>query len=271
LIREREMSFTLNKSGSLEYMTADNISVRHAFTTRRGGESQGIYSSLNLLIRSEDDREALQLNYKKVCEELGTCPERLVFSKQVHKDCVRLATKADCRGELFNETPYEADALITAERDLPLVIFIADCIPILLHDPLTPAIGAVHAGWRGTAQDIAGKAVSAMCREFGSKPENIKAAVGQGISFCCFETGKEVPEALRALLGSEAEEFIKENDGGKAMVDLKGVNRLLLLRRGLLPENIEVSTECTSCSSDKYWSHRVTKGLRGVNGAFIII
>ena len=265
------MAFILNKNGSLEYMTADNITARHAFTTRRGGASGGIYSSLNLLIHSEDDREALRYNYSLICDELKTSQERLVFSKQVHKDGIRSVTGADCRGELFNETTYEADALITAERGLPLVIFIADCIPILLHDPLTPAIGAVHAGWRGTVMDIAGKAVSAMCREYGSKPENIRAAIGQGISLCCFETGEEVPTAIRALLGADAEQFIKAKDGGKAMVDLKGVNRSLLIRSGLLPENIEVSAECTSCSSDKYWSHRVTKGQRGVNGALIII
>ncbi len=265
------MSFTLKKNGALEYMTSGNITARHAFTTRYGGASSGIYSSLNLLIHSGDGREALEKNYRLICGELGTSPERLVFSKQVHKDTVRSVTEKDCRGALFSETSYEADALITAEEGLPLIIFIADCIPILLHDPITPAIGAVHAGWRGTIMDIAGKAVSEMCRNFGSKPSDIRAAIGQGIGPCCFETGEEVPAALRALLRKEAEEFIREKDGGKAMMDLKGANRRLLLHRGLLPENIEVSEECTSCLKDKYWSHRATGGKRGVNGALIII
>ncbi len=265
------MSFVLHKNGGLEYMTAENIAVRHAFTTRRGGKSRGIYSSLNLKIHSDDDREAVRENYAIICRELGTRPERLVFSKQVHSDTVRVVTEKDCHRELFSEVPYEADALVTAEKDLPLVIFVADCIPILLWDPLTPAAGAVHAGWRGTVRNIAGKAVSEMCRSFGSKPDNIRAAVGQGISFCCFETGDEVPEALRALLGAEAEDYISPKGEGKHMVDLKGANRLLLEKSGLLPENIEVSRECTACGSDKYWSHRATRGLRGVNGAFIII
>lgn len=265
------MSFTLKKSGGLEYMTANNIAARHAFTTRYGGASSGIYSSLNLLIHSEDSREDLEKNYKLICSELGTNPEKLVFSKQVHKDTVRTVTEKDSRRVLFSETPYEADALITAEEGLPLIIFIADCIPVLLYDPKTPAIGAVHAGWRGTVMDIAGKAVAEMCRNFGSKPSDIRAAIGQGIGPCCFETGEEVPTALRELLFEEAEAFIKEKKGGKAMVDLKGANRHLLLRRGLLPENIEVSDECTSCLNDKYWSHRATGGKRGVNGALIVI
>lgn len=252
-------------------MKAENLSTRHAFTTRLGGESRGIYSSLNLLIHSDDDREALRYNYNAICSELGTSVEKLVFSKQVHKDTVRVVTEEDSRRVLFSETPYEADALITNIKGLPLVIFIADCIPILLYDTISPAIGAVHAGWRGTVMDIAGKAILEMCRNFGSKPENIRAAIGQGISFCCFETGEEVPTALRTLLNKEAEAFIKDKNNGKFMVDLKGVNRHLLLRAGLLPEYIEVSDECTSCLSDKYWSHRATGGRRGVNGAFIII
>ncbi len=265
------MSFVLKKTGDFEYMTAENIAVRHAFTTRKGGKSRGIYSSLNLKINSDDDREAVRENYAIICGELGTSPERLVFSKQVHSDTVRVATEGDCHRELFSAVPYEADALVTAEKDLPLVIFVADCIPILLWDPEVPAIGAVHAGWRGTVMDIAGKAVSEMCRNFGSKPENIRAAVGQGIGFCCFETGREVPEAVRALLGAGAENYISPKGEEKYRVDLKGINRFLLEKRGLLPENIEVSGECTACGADKYWSHRATKGLRGVNGAFIII
>ncbi len=264
------MSFTLNKNGGLEYMTASNISARHGFMTRHGGKSKGIYSSLNFRYHSDDDREALSQNYKILCDEMGTEPCKLVFSKQVHTDTVRPVTFDDCHRELFAEVPYEADAIITAEKGLPLVIFIADCIPILLYDPQTPSIGAVHAGWRGTVMDIAGKAVSELSRCYGSKPENIRAAIGQGISFCCFETGEEVPRAVRELLGADAERFIKPK-GQKSMVDLKGINRLLLERRGILPENIEVSDECTCCSSEKYWSHRATNGMRGVNGAFIMI
>lgn len=265
------MAFTLVKKGELEYMTSPLITVPHAFTTRRGGVSRGIYSSLNFRIRSDDEPENVRSNYKIICDELGTTPERLVFSKQVHGDTVRLATSADCHKVLYCTTPYEADGLITREKGLPLVIFIADCIPILLYDPETPAVGAVHAGWRGTVSDIAGKAVAKMRRHFGTKPENIRAAIGQGISFCCFETGPEVPEAVVRLLGRNAAPFISTRGGGKFMVDLKGINSFLLERTGVLPSNIDVSDECTACLSDKYWSHRVTQGRRGVAGAFIMI
>ncbi|NLL45450.1 MAG: peptidoglycan editing factor PgeF [Clostridiales bacterium] len=264
------MSFTLIKNGELEYMTCGIITVPHAFTTRRGGKSRGIYSSLNLRINSDDEREAVRYNYETICGELGTSPEKLVFSRQVHKDAVRAVTSADCHKVLFSAVPYEADGLITCEKGLPLVIFIADCIPILLYDPTIPAIGAVHAGWRGTVLDITGKAIAEMKRHYGSRPENIRAAIGQGIDFCCFETGPEVPRAVRELLGKDAEAFIKPR-GQKSMVNLKGINRFLLERRGVLPSNIEVSDECTFCLSEKYWSHRVTRGERGVSGAFIMI
>lgn len=264
------MSFNLIKNGELEYMSSGIITVPHAFTTRHGGKSRGIYSSLNLRIHSDDEREAVRYNYETICAELGTSPEKLVFSRQVHKDTVRAVTSADCHRVLFSAVSYEADGLITSEKGLPLVIFIADCIPILLYDPSIPAIGAVHAGWRGTVLDIVGKAVAEMNRHYGSKPENIRAAIGQGIDLCCFETGPEVPQAVRELLGKDTESFIKPR-GEKSMVSLKGVNRFLLERRGVSPSNIDVSDECTSCLSEKYWSHRVTRGERGVSGAFIMI
>jgi len=259
------MAFTEVKNGSAVYMASSAITAVHGFTTRFGGVSEGIYSSLDLAENRGDDESRVRENYDIICTALGVERKKLVFSRQVHEDTVRCVSECDVH-ELFTPVPYEADALITDLPDLPLIIFTADCTPILLCDDVRGVIGAVHAGWRGTAMDIAGKAVREMQRVFGCDPADISAAIGPCISQCCFETGQEVPEAMRAVLGKDAEEFILPR-GEKAMVDLKGLNRCMLERAGV--KNIDVSEECTYCRSDKYWSHRKTRGERGSQAAII--
>ena len=150
---------------------------------------------------------------------------------------------------------------------LVLVIFTADCTPILLHDRVTGAVGAVHAGWRGTALDIAGKAVAAMVEQFGCDPKNIHAAIGPNIGVCCFETGGEVPQAMVDTFGDEARRWIFPT-GDKYYVNLKEINRHALSRRGV--GYIDVSDACTACQSARFWSHRVTGGNRGSQGAIIV-
>jgi len=252
------------------YTTFDNIKTLHAFTTRHGGVSRGVYGALNLGVNRGDDPANVRENYRIIGDKLGIDISKLVFSKQVHEDCVRVVTAADSLGNIENPVPYEADGLVTSEKNLPLIIFTADCIPILLHDPKAGVIGAVHAGWRSTVLDIAGKAVGKMVTELGASPQDIRAAIGPGIGSCCFETGSEVPEAVNQLMGGDAQQFI-EPHGRKFKVDLKGINKKLLTRAGVCEENIEVSEECTHCLSEKYWSHRKTGGVRGSQASIIML
>ena len=142
------MPFQEKVYDGLHYMTATNIGTIHAFTTRFGGVSGGVHSSLNLGYKEGDSPENVRRNYAILGRALGFGPKELVFSHQVHKDDVRIAGPEDRRAP-YEPIPYEADGLVTAELDLPLIIFTADCTPILLHDPVRGAIGAVHAGWRG--------------------------------------------------------------------------------------------------------------------------
>lgn len=261
--------FIQQETGGLVTMAAPNIAVPHGFTTRLGGVSQGALASLNLGENRGDAPERVTENYRRLRAALGI--EKLVFTRQVHGTLVRRVSSADAR-EPYGPPPAEADGLVTDEEGLSLIVFIADCIPVLLYDPVRGAIGAVHAGWRGTVGDICGAAVRAMVR-LGSEPKNIRAAIGPGISRCCFETGPEVPKAVMAVLGREGRAYIDApgKDGDRFFVDLKGVNRALLLRGGLAPENIAVSDECTVCRHDKYWSHRYTHGERGSQAAVITL
>ena len=250
-------------------MTSPLLDTTHAFTTRFGGVSEGIFESLNLGENRGDNPESVRENYRRVCQALGLDASRLVFSKQVHGDAVRTVSSDDAH-ELFTPVPYEADGLLTNEKGLALVIFTADCVPVLFHDPVCGIIAASHAGWRGTASDIVGKTILAMSREYGCEPENIRAAIGPSIGKCCFETDSDVPGAMRAVLGEKAEKFIFPR-GEKFTVDLRGINRALLMRAGLKRENIADAGECTMCRHKKYWSHRYTGGERGSMASIIML
>ena len=255
------------KQGTLEYLVSEGITVPHGFTTRLGGVSEGILSSLNIGIHRSDRWANVLENYKILGNALGFDAKNLVLSHQTHTDTVMRVGKAQAGSGLFGPELPECDGLITNEPGVALAVFTADCTPILLHDPVTGAVGAVHAGWRGTAASIAGKAVAAMAREFGSRPENIRAAIGPNIGVCCFETDKDVPEAMVAAFGEEARPFIFPK-GDKYYVNLKEINALVLRRTGV--RHIELSTECTVCQCHRFWSHRVTKGARGSQGAIIV-
>ncbi len=254
--------------GKLEYLKADLLNTPHAFSTRYGGVSQGSLSSLNLGIHRGDLRENVLKNYEILGSALGFSPEDTVFTHQTHTDIVEKVGKKDRGDGLFREVEPERDGLITNEPGVVLTVFSADCTPILFFDPVKKAVGAAHAGWRGTALGIAKKTVEAMTREFGCSPSHIRAAIGPCIGKCCFETDGDVPSAMVAALGEEANAFITKS-GEKYHVDLKGINTLWLQKAGV--EQIQVSEDCTVCQHDRFWSHRMTKGDRGSLAAVIFL
>ena len=253
--------------GAFEYLVAENIPVAHAFTGRMGGVSEGYLSSLNLGMHRGDSAENVAKNYAIVANALGFSLEKLVLANQIHSDIVRVVTEQDFSGSLSHRDYPECDGLVTNTPGMALAVFSADCTPILYHDPVTGAVGAAHAGWRGTAAGIAAKVVDAMVSAFGCNPSDIRAAIGPNIGSCCFETHADVPEAMIAALGDEAGPYIFPQ-GEKFRVDLKGINAHFLRRAGV--ENIEIATQCTVCESHRFWSHRVTKGKRGSQIAVII-
>ena len=261
------MSIDTVRKGTLEYLTASGITVPHGFTTRFGGVSEGHLSSLNIGIHRGDAWENVLKNYEILGNALDFDVKSLVLSHQTHTDTVLRVGRAHCGAGLFAPELPECDGLITNEPGVALAVFTADCTPILLHDPVTGAVGAVHAGWRGTASAIAGKAVEAMAREFGSRPEDIRAAIGPNIGFCCFQTDADVPQAMEAAFGEAVKPFIR-SQGDKYYVNLKEINALVLRRAGV--RQVELSEACTVCESHRFWSHRVTRGERGSQGAIIV-
>jgi YfiH family protein len=265
------MAFTENNKNGVVFMTADSLGARHAFTTRWGGTSGGALYSLNLGTNRGDDPKSVLENYRILSKALELGCDSFAFSKQVHKDNVRIVSQSDRRSP-FDEIPYEADGLVTNIRNLPIMIFTADCVPVLLCDPVSGVIAAVHCGWRSTVMDILGKALEKMAG-LGAMPENINAAIGPSISKCCFETGPEVPESVLKLLGGNCGGLIEPEEGvpGKYMVDVKGVCLTRLIQLGVPERKVDVSQECTMCLPDKYWSHRATGGIRGSQASLIVL
>ena len=265
------MSFETHTQDQLTWLTAPVLDgVRHGFSTRLGGVSPAPWNSLNLRTGCGDSQENLAENYRRLCAVIGADHRRVVLAKQVHETTVRACTALDAGKGLWSERDYTADALVTNEPGLPLAVFSADCGILLLHDPEAGCIGAIHAGWRGCAGGIVEKTVQTLVRLYGADPRHIRAAIGPCIGKCCFETDGDVPAAMRAALGTEAETYL-ERRGTKYHVDLAGLNRQWLLHAGLTPEHIELCGLCTACRPDLFWSHRKMGEARGVQGAVITL
>ena len=256
----------LKKHATLEYEASPLISVPHAFTTRLGGVSTGILESLNIAFKEGETMANVEENIRILARELGFDEGKLILTRQTHSDIVRVVGAQDHTTVSHRDYP-ECDALVTCDPGTALMVFTADCTPILLHDPVTGAVGAAHAGWRGTAQRIAVKTAQAMMEQFGCRPDDIRAAIGPNIGQCHFESDADVPQAILESYGEEARAYI-EKRGEKYYLDLKAINALGLRRLGIT--QIDISESCTACAPHRFWSHRVTRGERGSQGAIIL-
>ena len=267
------MSFTEHNVNGVIFDTAGTLSVggvRHAFTTRHGGVSPAPFDSLNLASNRGDREENILENYRRLGAAVGFDASRAVGCRQIHSDLVRVAREEDAGKIRWDERPYDADALITNVPNLPLFAYGTDCCMITVYDPTSRSIAAIHAGWRGTTSGIVLKELVTMMSLYGADPYTMRAAIGPAIGKCCFETDGDVPEAMRAALGADAEGCL-ERRGAKYHVDLAGLNRQWLLRAGVLPEHIDVSGLCTACRTDWFWSYRKMGDARGAQAAMIAL
>ena len=244
-----------------------------AFSTRLGGVSTGIYTSMNLNFRQGDDPENVLDNFRRIADSMGLDVSDMVYSDQTHTSNVRRMT-ADDRGKgIIKEKDYsDVDGMITDEPGLVLTGSFADCVPVFFMDPVHRAVGLSHSGWKGTAGRIGQGTVRAMAREFGTDPKDLKCIIGPSICVDCYEVSADVADVfMEKFSGEEAEDILYDKRNGKYQLDLWKANRYVLTDAGVLPGNITVSGLCTSCRSDLLWSHRKTKGKRGGLCGFISI
>ncbi len=289
-------------TSGVEIIEAENLAgipwLVHGFSTRHGGVSD-VYGgkALNLGITAQDTRSHVERNRGLFLARLGAvngngkawpmAPMRQVHSSLVHRlDSADICqTRADA-GQQHPSSPLAGDGLITDTPGIVLSVRVADCLPILLADPVRHAVGAFHAGWRGTLARIVEKGVGELRRNFGSEPADLKAAIGPGIHRCCYEVAEEFREKFAtqfsyadALFDEVSSSdpvrtkypllFLNQRAPGhgepprKLHLDLVEANRRQLLAAGVPAENIWISGLCTSCRTDLLFSHRKEKGVTG--------
>ncbi len=267
------MAFHSHHGGGISWTTSDVLPVPHMFTKKLGDVGDYPYSSVPDAEWERPERQEKVRSLWLALRDAGGLPkEGICFTRQIHGTVLRTVGPEERRLPPLATLPTDCDGLITREAETPLCVFTADCVPILLCEPVAGIVSAVHSGWKGTAADIPGTAVKAICAA-GGRAEAIRAAIGPAASGCCYETGPEVKEAVERLLGSDAAGVCRPEEGreGKYLVDLKEAVRRRLLQLGLREENIDVSPDCTICMADEYWSHRATAGRRGTQANIIML
>jgi len=262
----------------------NNIKVVHGITTRLGGVSEGVFGAMNTSFFGVDDKMAVFENIKLALNTIGSDAKTIVATQQVHSNKILVIDaqtpfselrKIDVSGSALEGYDLfvspETDGLITNRRDVVLMTFYADCVPLMLHDPETGYVGTVHSGWRGTANLIGGDAI-AILKAKGSDVNHIKAGVGHCAGLCCYEVDQPVVDAfLQHFTTQEMAEFVRPKGAFKFMLDLKRANAIVFKRCGIRESNIEINQDCTICNAHMYHSHRRTGYPRGTMSAFIQI
>ncbi|MCR5053710.1 MAG: peptidoglycan editing factor PgeF [Lachnospiraceae bacterium] len=257
----------------LEFGSLKNIDfIDHCFTTRKGGVSEGYFSSLNLSFTRGDDEEAVMENYRRVSAAVNVPLHHFVLSDQTHTVNVRKITEEDAGKGITKERDYtDVDGMVTNVPGIMLCTFFADCVPLYFVDPVHRAIGLSHSGWRGTVGRMGLYTIRKMQECYGTDPKDLYAAIGPSICRDCYEVSGDVAEEFRKEFPDHKEELILAGREGHFQLDLWEANRIVLLEAGVPSERIELAGLCTCCHPDLLFSHRASKGKRGNLGAFMFI
>ncbi|NOK79050.1 MAG: peptidoglycan editing factor PgeF [Chloroflexi bacterium AL-N5] len=235
----------------MKLLQSSHLSTAHGFATRLGGVSQGVYHSLNFALSTGDDPACVERNRQMLLDAYGVNKAQVCVLEQVHS-----ADVVTARAGWYEQ---KADAMMTKQQNLLLIITTADCLPILFYDPQQGAIAAAHAGWRGTAQHVCRNVVTTLQQNYETALDQLRVVIGPGISGACYQVGEEVVAAFRAA-GYPEQVFARDAEGGFRL-DLKAANRWELLNSGVSAENIQVLEHCTFSEAERFYSHR-RDGLR---------
>lgn len=250
------------EKNGFRYYQFDSLKARHALFSRHGGVSAEPWNSLNVGGTVGDNIEHVRKNRLLSFEVMGCKPESMFDVWQVHS--------ADT---VFAEAPHpkefeyqKADIILTDKPEVTLFMRFADCVPILVHDPINQVVGVSHAGWMGTVKDVAGATVNSMRERYGSNPSDIIACIGPSIGPDHYEVREDVIQPAKGLFGDDSHQVLHAH-GERIHFDLWRANQLLLQRAGV--KNIELAGICTACHTEDWFSHRAEKGKTGRFGALI--
>jgi YfiH family protein len=261
----------------LEPWTSGN-KLTAGFTGRQGGVSPEPWASLNMGLHVGDDEEAVKANRERLAEALQWPYEAFTCGEQVHGCAVHAVSRGDAgrgRDSRAGAVP-DTDALMTDEPGVLLVSFYADCVPLYFWDPVRGAVALAHAGWKGTVMEIARRTVESMTARYGSIARDIRGGIGPSIGSCCYEVDEAVLSRVRPLvrelseagIGSDSPVISSETQG-HGRLNLKELNRQIMIKAGILPSNIEVTHWCTGCRRDLFFSHRMEGGNTGRMASWI--
>ena len=243
----------------------------HGFSTRFGGMSRGIYSSMNLSFTRGDDESCVKENYRRISDAMGFDMNSIVTSDQTHTNNVRKVTEKDRgKGIVIPRDYTDTDGMNTNVPGLDLATFNADCVPLYFADPVNHAIGLSHSGWRGTVQKIGAVTIEKMSEEYGSNPKDLKVAIGPSICQDCYEVSEDVIEEFEKVFDKKYRNSLfyrKEN--GKYQLNLWMANKIIFLEAGIPEENISMPNLCTCCNPEFLFAHRASHGKRSNLGAFL--
>lgn len=264
----------MQKEGSVPllkfHLLAHTGLVEHGFTTRAGGVSEGIFSTLNLSYTRGDKKAFVDENFRRAAVSLHADVRDFVLSDQTHTANIRKVTKKDCGKGIIRERDYrDIDGLVTNEPGIVLSAFFADCVPLFFLDPINHAIGLSHSGWSGTVQRIGQKTIHMMQAEYGSRPQDLICAIGPSICQDCYEVSEDVAQRFIEEFPGTDSPVLYPTVPGKYQLDLWAANRRVLIEAGVLKEHLAVTNICTCCNPNKLFSHRASDGKRGNLGAFI--
>lgn len=241
------------------------LGARAFVSTRRGGVSPPPFASLNAGLHVGDGSARVMENRRRIARAAEVSADALVFCRQVHSADVAIVTDED-RGRGARDRSAAVggvDGLATAHADTCLAILVADCVPILAFDPAVPAVGAAHAGWRGTSLGIATNLVRTMVEGLDARPERLRVYLGPSIGGRRYEVGREVVDAVRegtphdtTPAGGHRRPMVTETAPDRFTLDLREANARQLRAAGVLPERIARSEACTFERADRFYSHR---------------
>lgn len=241
-----------------------------AFSTRCGGISKGIYESMNLGFGRGDEKENVLENYKIFTEYLGVDYKDIVISSQYHHNNIKIVTEKDKGKGVIKDKDYQdIDGLITNIPEIPLITLHADCSAIYFYDPKKGIIGLAHAGWKGTAMEIAGKMVQTMAAQFDTMSEDLIIAISPSICGKCYEIDEDVKKEFHNMSIDSSPYISYDSEKNKYYLDINNINKAILINKGVKEENIELANICTMENKDLFFSHRGHKGKRGNQAAIL--
>ena len=274
---------TLPQTESLRFRERDGVPVvvfpaleavpfvRHGFSTRLGGVSEGCYASMNLSFTRGDREEDVRENFCRIADAIGVRCEDMVFSQQTHTSNVRVVTEADRGMGITRPLAWQdVDGLVTDVPGICLVTFYADCVPLFFVDPVKKVIGLSHSGWRGTVSKIGAVTVKKMQETYGTDPKDVYAAIGPSICQDCYEVSEDVIQEFQNSFAPEHwKTLFYKKENGKYQLNLWEANKIIFMETGITENHISMPGICTCCNPEFLFSHRASHGKRGNLGAFL--